>query len=53
MQKLESIDPSIEVNNLGESDFIIAYNQLKGRAFDVCKRAKNKGVQVIELADEE
>ena len=25
VQKLESIDPSIEVNNLGESDFIIAY----------------------------
>lgn len=33
------------------TDFIIAYNQLKGRAFDVCKRAKNKGVMVIELAE--
>lgn len=29
VQKLESIDPSIEVNNLGESDFIIAYTPPK------------------------
>ena len=29
VQKLESIDPSIEVNNLGESDFIIAYKPPK------------------------
>ena len=35
------------------TDFIIAYNRFEGRAFDVCKRAKNKGVQVIELADKE
>lgn len=33
------------------TDFIIAYNRFEGRAFEVCKRAKNKGVQVIELAD--
>ncbi len=35
------------------TDFIIAYNQLEGRAFEVCKRAKNKGVTVIELAETE
>lgn len=35
------------------TDFIIAYNRFGGRAFEVCKRAKNKGVQVIELADME
>lgn len=35
------------------TDFIISYNQLEGRAFEVCKRAKNKGVQVIELANKE
>lgn len=35
------------------TDFIIAYNRFEGRAFEVCKRAKNKGVQVIELADME
>ena len=29
VQKLEAIDPSIEVNNLGESDFIIAYKPAK------------------------
>ena len=29
VQKLESIDPSIEVDNLGESDFIIAYKPPK------------------------
>ena len=38
---------------IGNTDFIISYNQLEGRAFEVCKRAKNKGVQVIELANEE
>lgn len=38
---------------IGNTDFIISYNQLEGRAFDVCRRAKNKGVQVIELADME
>lgn len=35
------------------TNFIIAYNQLEGRAFEVCKRAKNKGVTVIELAERE
>ena len=33
------------------TDFIIAYNRFEGRAFEVCKRAKNKGVKVIELAE--
>lgn len=33
------------------TDFIIAYNRFEGRAFEVCKKAKNRGVQVIELAD--
>lgn len=33
------------------TDFIVAYNQYQGRAFEVCKRAKNKGVTVIELAN--
>lgn len=31
---LEALDPSIEVNNLGESDFIIAYKPPK--ASEVC-----------------
>lgn len=35
------------------TDFIIAYNRFEGRAFEVCKRARNKGVQIIELADME
>ncbi len=35
------------------TDFIIAYNRFEGRAFEVCKRAKNKGVKVVELADME
>ena len=34
VQKLEAIDPSIEVNNLGESDFIIAYKPPK--ASEMC-----------------
>lgn len=33
------------------TDFIISYNQYEGRAFEVCKRAKNKGVTVIELTN--
>ena len=30
--------------------FIIAYNKYKGRAYEFCKQAKNKGVKIIELA---
>ena len=33
------------------SDFIIAFNEYEGRAFAVCKTARNKGVNVIELTD--
>lgn len=33
------------------TDFIIAYNEYKGRAYEFCKQAKNKGVTVIELAE--
>ena len=32
------------------TDFIIAYNNHKGRAYEFCKIAQAKGVQVIELA---
>ena len=32
------------------TDFIIAYNEYKGRAYEFCKQAKNKSVTVIELA---
>ena len=32
-------------------DFIIAYNQRQGRAYEFCKAAKGKGVKVIELAE--
>jgi len=32
------------------TDFIIAYNEYKGRAYEFCKQAKNKGITVIELA---
>lgn len=35
------------------TDFIIAYNRFEGRAFEICKRAKNKGVMIVELADME
>ena len=35
------------------TDFIIAYNKYKGRAYDFCKQAKNKGVTIIELAEDE
>ena len=34
------------------ADFIIAYNRYKGRAYNFCKKAKNKNVVVIELYDE-
>ncbi len=33
------------------TDFIIAYNEYKGRAYEFCKQAKNKGVTVIDLAE--
>ena len=33
------------------TDFIIAYNEYKGRAYEFCKQSKNKGVTVIELAE--
>ena len=32
------------------TNFIIAYNQYHGKAYEFCKQAKGKGVQVIELA---
>jgi len=31
------------------TDFIIAYNEYHGKAYEFCKQAKNKGVNVIEL----
>lgn len=34
------------------TDFIIAYNQWHGKAYDFCKQAESKGVKVIELAKE-
>lgn len=33
------------------TDFIIAYNQRQGRAYEFCKQARNKGVNVIELTN--
>ncbi|MCI5544713.1 MAG: hypothetical protein MSB80_07415 [Alphaproteobacteria bacterium] len=30
-------------------DFIIAYNEYHGKAYEFCKQAKGKGVKVIEL----
>ena len=33
------------------TDFIIAYNKHKGRAYEFCKKAKNKGVHVLELSE--
>lgn len=33
------------------TNFIIAYNKRKGRAYEFCKSAKAKGVKVIELAE--
>ena len=32
------------------TDFIIAYNEYKGKAYNFCKAAKGNGVKVIELA---
>ena len=32
------------------TDFIIAYNKYKGRAYEFCETSKGKGVKVIELA---
>ena len=32
------------------TDFIIAYNKYKSRAYEFCEKAKNRGVKVIELA---
>ncbi len=34
------------------TDFIIAYNEYKGRAYKFCKQAKNKGLTIIELANQ-
>ena len=34
VRMLEALDPSIEVNNLGESDFIIAYKPPTFRSWD-------------------
>ena len=34
------------------TNFIIAYNQYHGKAYEFCKQAKNKGVNVIELGEE-
>ena len=33
------------------TDFIIAYNQYKGRAYDFCQQAKRNGVAIIELME--
>lgn len=33
------------------TDFLICYNKYEGRAFPFCRKAKNRGVKVIELAD--
>lgn len=33
------------------TDFIIAYNRYQNKAYEFCKKAKNKGVKVIELYD--
>ena len=32
-------------------DFIIAYNEYHGKAYEFCKAARNKGVKVIELSE--
>ena len=36
---------------IANTDYIIAYNGYKGRAYEFCKAARNKGVKVIELAE--
>lgn len=33
------------------TNFIIAYNEYKGRAYNFCKQAQNKGITIIELSD--
>lgn len=33
------------------TDFIIGFNQYQGRAYQFIKKAKNKGVQIIELTE--
>ncbi len=33
------------------TDFIIGYNKYEGRAYQFIKKAKNKGVQIIELTE--
>ena len=33
------------------TDFIIAYNEYQGRAYEFCKKARNKGVKIIELSE--
>lgn len=33
------------------SDFIIAYNEHEGKAYEFCKAARSKGVKVIELSE--
>lgn len=33
------------------TDFIISYNKYQGKAYEFCKQAQNKGVQVIELTE--
>lgn len=37
---------------ISHTNFIIAYNKYKGRAYEFCKQAKNKGVKIIELDEE-
>ena len=33
------------------TNFIIAYNEYKGRAYEFCKKAKNMGVTIFELSE--
>ena len=33
------------------TDFIIAYNEDHGKAYEFCKQARNKGVKIIDLAE--
>ena len=34
------------------TDFIIAFNEYHGKAYEFCKQAKDKGVKVIELGEQ-
>ena len=45
--------PETKLSGIENTDFIIAYNEYKGRAYEFCKQAKNKGVTIIELAEKE